>query len=634
MALKKYCTFLLFLTFSFILLAQTPQIDSSPTPPDSLPGKILHLAEPEYPDFLAEKKTKGTVLFFITVQPDSSFEILNIEGPKILESYANEALYQSKFQPAFVKNIPVKTNMQISFSFPPANYKEKLKKMKEIDPDSLKKQIIQSIQDQNNKEKDEFTLLPNYSFDYHIKGLLSDQPFVIKQGFLDRNYEIENSLVYQNYMPLYQITKQNQVLSLQLPDYNLRPLLTYSHMGIGAQELKFANLTVQKAHLLNIENLDFYTGYFAQDGFSLQTQEKSANSILSLKYQMDDLFFKTEFMGLNQDFTTNRMKLISFPTSDYDIVSQQLNEICFTTGFKIFNISYLNKSNSYSSLTDHHYEMKENSFSAGINTRLFNQKISYQAQLMQEKAVNDTMKVDENGIWHLLNLETQYKKLRLTHHSFIKNINDLYHQSTMSIDLLNHLSLIGSYQGYERPKSYYILKEDQYFVSKTMFGLSTSYPLLDMDLMIGTGDKHQEIFINQTVIRKSEDLNLMSALIKSSFSYKDYILTVILLNEYNSSEILYNCAKLNGKYDFNLVRPLKHDNKIFAGLTAYYHSSVYFLNGLKDGNTVVDTYLGCNITKLFEFRVDFKNILNTEKYYESSLNPYYIGASVKWNFIN
>lgn len=87
----------------------------------------------------------------------------------------------------------------------------------------------------------------------------------------------------------------------------------------------------------------------------------------------------------------------------------------------------------------------------------------------------------------------------------------------------------------------------------------------------------------------------------------------------------------------SIVWNLNHDNQLEAGVNVYGHSEYYLANANNpatiDASTIVDAWGAVRISKLFDFNVQFKNLLTTSLYGLYPI-PLSIHAGLRWYFIN
>ncbi len=639
MAIKKRTLIFLFLVLSIVFLFSQENLITEEIVPDentindSLKAQILYLEEAEYPALYAIQKLEGSVGFKVKIFPDSTFEIAEvIEKNDDFESYARKALRNSKFQPAYVKGIPVESFLDVYIHFPSENYKKK--KTITFDPILLKKNILQYVEDQNIARKNSFFIAPNYTIINHLKGEINRTPIIIKNGFLTINEPMNNSLLYQNYIPLYHIEKDNDLFYLNTPLYRERPLLTYTDMGIGSQEIKYANIKFDKDRLLEIDSLNFHAGFFAQDGYSLSIQEKSSNSCLNVNWQNKDYAINLDFLGLNQQFSSERINLVSFPSSQNDVISEHQNQVSLLASSRFIKIGLSNSLHSFSSMSDNHYENNENKYLTGTRLKFYNNDLDYSIQFHQSNIKIDSLKKELNNTYHLLDHSFNICNLTLKNNIIYKNLSDLYTNNKLSFAINERISLISEYQRQKKEPLIFGIKNDIYSSSSFKAGFITNYSILKSEFTAGVENDIQTFDLNNNQLHKYEKLIVVNIQTETSYSYQDYVFNIYFMNEFNNSEVLNYKAKYVGKSQIKITKNLLYDNAICAGLDFYYQSSVIAPPQILSSAVVLDTFLGVQITKLFEFKLDFKNMLNTKKYFNDELNPYYIGASIKWNFIN
>lgn len=86
----------------------------------------------------------------------------------------------------------------------------------------------------------------------------------------------------------------------------------------------------------------------------------------------------------------------------------------------------------------------------------------------------------------------------------------------------------------------------------------------------------------------------------------------------------------------NLSRLLGHDNALFAGFSLLGHS--FYLNpdsvaSSVDASLIMDTWIGVQISKRFEFQISYKNLFDSGIYGANPL-PGSLQASLRWFFLN
>ncbi len=517
--------------------------------------------------------------------------------------------------------------------------------------------LFERVEKYKSESRDSFRSDPNkrlfWSIQGHLFGLSTDNYFIRKDNFTELNSLSPNYLKLQHYNRFYRETLSGDFYHLDKEYYDLPVTAIEVVASTGDYDLGTGYVALKKNKFFDRYNLDFRMNFVKAD------------------------FYNGSELASN---TTGNL-IIPFKNSYLDIA---FNSVSFEGPY--YRLSPAFRLNSTI------FEENSQSFSAFYNSNLLKFGLKYSAENYQ-RITPRTLKREYFQIllnkdfnarnWHgeinyeyFFHQEDFYSQELNSLSSDLDQVLDLYLSSDYDhLNLSNRIVLTYPYQLLTNSELSYTLTENWKFGVFSHFRQTLKKENLFPDFTSDTDDNpiSTPFYLNEknntglNLHFSSSHINLEAAisnanieteLLNSPFA-KDYQ----AIKTHFAGDIFYSLGKYAFKlsslmrfyqdydnYDIHYLpkamltnsleisRDVNHNNFIKTGLAHHYFDAYLAWENsaevLYPQSSLLDIYLGFQITKLFEINAYWKNILDNQIITGHRTIPQSITVLISWNFLN
>ncbi len=533
---------------------------------------------------------------------------------------------------------------------------DNLENQKDIIDYEAYKDLFNKIDSYKTNSREDFQFdSPNaniYSAQDHYFASESNNFIVRKNGFTELSNTQASYMKLQHYNRFYKQTHSAGIYSLEKEYYQLPVTILEAVSGLGDYDLGTAYFAIKKNHFRNKYNLDARMNFLKANLY--YGEELASNSSVNLLAPLyEDIKLEVAYNSVSYEGPFTKL-LPAFRISEaiFEENSQSFSGLVKSKYFD-FGIKY--SSEEYRKIMPEILKQNTSQFILGkeYSSEDFRLKTSYEFFLKDENFYSQELNSLSSDINHLLYAELDYRK------------------STFFTE--NRLLLSEPYQVNSSSKLGYSFNDDIRLYLQTDFSKSrkktnlfpdnpewtaliTDHTYLNENSYLALGSSyHDSTFYLQGNIGLAdiefENISLDS---REEYSALKSELEASIKHKYNKYSINYN-TKLKGYYELDgydmmltpalimtnsldIARDVGYNNYVKAGLSHHYGASYYgfednFLVSYQD-TSLLDAYIGFQITRLFELRTSFKNILNRDIIYGYKNIPQSVIVTVSWNFIN
>ena len=594
-----------------------------------------------YPDTLAVKGIKGTVIMSIKVMPDSTIgSILIVRSAGILDSLAIKAVKSWTYVPAIENGKAIISYIDVKLKYPPeSTIDPKAKKLIA----TYKTQIDSLIKQEETKQSHIITDPIFYPESFHLLN-----PLTKKQWYqFNQMYYISQNpyqLYLQNLLPFTENDNQDNIPRFTTINYDLPVTLAKASLGTGSYSHNFAFFRIGKSDIIGIDHLSGSFSYLGDEGFYYTNNEKKANFQTKLTYHVDvDKELSFHYFSAKQDIPSYKVPSLLFTNSEslvnstYSIVQMSEESPYFNTSFAVSH-EYVSSDITGNSLQEDLIQImlqKE----LLINTIPYN--ISYQIEQSKEQ-IETTATQKKQSTNHWINIDWQ------------KQYNHLYLQQKVSSRLQSQDNLVRVQQkiGYHimnyQPYLWIdVVSNDlkphlfRYAYSNSerkelMTGIQYIDSIYHIDIQTGWKEIHQYQYNGSRynlMECRTPAMNVLGTIhtTLSNFFLSNELRTNLVSNHGTSWYLpsIHLCNTVSAEY------PLSYGNSVSASLECVYWSPFTTPSNLSvNQNSALNAAITLRLTHQFDISIELRNLTNRMYVYDNPMSGTYIASYLNWYFIN
>lgn len=496
-----------------------------------------------------------------------------------------------------------------------------------------------------------------WSIQGHLFGLVSDNYHIRRDNFTELNSLYPSYLKLQNYNRFYQESQADYFIELTKDYYNLPVTAIEVVASTGDYDLATGYFALKKNEFLDRFNLDFRMNFVKGDFFygSELASNTSANLIIpysnsSLDIAFNSIAYEGPYHRLSPAFM---LKTAIFEDNSQSLSALYKNDI-INFGLKYF-------SETYKGITDN--TLEQNKLQILMNKDLrsdhWQANFNYEAFFGKTDFYNQEINALSSDIDHLLDLSLKsfYDKINLDNRLLLTYPYQLLTKSEINYKLQENISLnaftdfkeslqkkdlikgyspgIDSDTGQELSMPIYYLNE------KNNSGLSLKYTSKSLNLALALGNSIIETKLLNTLYKQDFQAFKTEFQGKINRTYGKYAFKISskmrFYQVYDNKNIHY-LPKANLTNSFEIARDVNHNNYIKVGASYHFFDAYLAFDDTKEllhpETSLLDLYLGFQISKLFEINLYWKNILDEQVIAGYRTIPQSITVLMSWNFLN
>lgn len=494
-----------------------------------------------------------------------------------------------------------------------------------------------------------------WSIQGHLFGLSSDNYYLKRGCFTELNSLYPTFQKLQNYNRFYQESNSNDFYTLEKKYYQLPVTAIEVVAGMGDYDLGSGYVALKKNYFLNRYNLDFRMNFLKADLF--HGSELASNSSGNLIIPFENSNLNIAFNSISYDGPFNklspafRLSELMFAENSSAIAATYHNEYV-DVGLKFTGETY--RHITPKSLERTYWQLL---LAKQVNLGYWQSEISYEFFYHDEDFYSQELNSFSSDIDHLLNLQfsSDYERFNLSTKLVTTLPYQLLTNSEATYNLTNNFKL-GVFTNFRQT-----LKKDNLFTNYTPTPSDPASALLNplylneknstgllfnftnsnliLNLTVGNAEIETEV-LNSTF---KEEYQAFKAQIGGDYTYSfnSYKLNAHSLmriyQEYDKHNILYT-PKFNMTNSIELIRDMKHNNLVTLGIAHHFFDSYLAYDDnqkvLYPECSLLDFYAGAQITKQFEIRGYWKNILDNQIIAGHRSIPQSLMVLISWSFLN
>ncbi len=451
------------------------------------------------------------------------------------------------------------------------------------------------------------------------------------------SFIIDNYIFTNNVLPSHEL--ESKLINYGIIDDNVfnkvyypyNVTLTRAYAGLGEYDNNFAHVSLRKNHAISIENLHLRTDFKASDRLYKNFNHKSSEGYFQLDYYLNNFVFNAGIILSNRDLLSGDYYLHNLFSTDSDRINDRWELYKYGLGWKYFLFSFVTNEQYIKAYNlDNHFKSENKSLILSYDNLLTNHNIKINLQKDYIKNSNSD-KFNQNNIsfQHF----NQFSKLRLQgEYIGVDNLNKISLNLKTSYTLNSNLDFISNlayHDNLDRYIDYRVYNLQQHLLST---GLSIRHNKTDLSLLLG----QKRVIQNNYIEEIKQDMFTCNLVFNTSIPVKQLKLNIS--NVYNYDRVRENfilIPEFTNISDISLMLPLEHDNRISLGsrinLIADMIDEAY---RVRQTNPLIDSYLNIGISKLFEFEVQFNNMIRNTFFGDKTLHDFNFSTKIVWYFIN
>lgn len=492
-----------------------------------------------------------------------------------------------------------------------------------------------------------------WSIQGHLFGLSSDNYFLKRDNFTDLPSLYPTSLKLQNYNRFYTESVNGDFYNLT-KEYYLLPVTAIEVVAsTGDYDLATGFVAVKKNKFLNRYNLDFRMNFVKGDLYS--GSELASNSSANLLIPFKNSQLNIGFNSISYEGPYYRLSpAFRLNTTIFEETSQALSLFYdnnyLNVGLKFAQENY--KRITPSSLNREYWQIL---LTKDFSLEQWQGKVTYEYFIHEEDFYNQELNSLSSDIDQLLSLDfsSDYDRLNLTNNLVVTYPYQLLSNSTLGYKLTNHWQ-VGAFTNFRKtlkkeklftdysPNSVDSIVDSPFYLNeKNNTGLKLDYSLNNLNLALEVGNATIEAKLFNSNF--DQDYQALKTQFSGNFShtYGKYQLNLNSLmrfyQELDGYDLHYT-PKANFTNSLEISHDMNYDNFIKAGIAHHYFDAyLAFQNKdevLDPAASLLDLYLGFQITKQFEINGYWKNILDNQVIAGQRTIPQSITVLISWNFLN
>ncbi len=625
---------------------------------DVTPPEIIYRAPLYYPQELQDDSIMGTVILDVTVLPDSTIGYIEVtESVPELDSLAIVNVQQWEFEPAYRKEEPVIGVLTVEVDFFPDLPEEEiaLPDTVTVDLDELHDKIDRIILKQQEPVKHTLGKMsqPFYSENYHLISWQYNNPYIQRDEFsVLPSYVLPHHL-FQNYYPFYESSLTEHHWTFRSREYHLPVTFIEAYAGLGYLNMDYAHIDLAKNNALNIDDLQFRSTMFFQDGYWMGDYEKSSNFALQALYSSGRQSIRWNTLFLNQEIPP-----VKFRDQHEYLINVHYDED-LTEHSLYWENDYLNAGIRYEFSKFGRAEEDEQP------ERIYYQFLLNRAFRWRQHRVElnwEYFEVEETPYFSRPFITDKYNDIKRISYEYDGTELQLQSDIFSGMDFKYHAHSRVGYRfnesitgniGFLDSSS----RDGQHFVVRTV-NKRDLYTNLQLDssvgrINVGLGQREYVQYgdtyhyygefqpfedDNDTTRRIEPQVELTSPYMVSDYQVQlkwgvmDWLFTGSVHGNLRSD--LDYFPRWYGNANLECRYKLLHNNAITAGLIYRYTSDFYTPYEKITATNTLDGYLRISITKLFDIQADAKNLLEAEHVYGYPVAGIHVNAGIRWFFFN
>lgn len=518
------------------------------------------------------------------------------------------------------------------------------------------KDLFSKVEQYKSEHREEYIADSNkllfWSVQGHLFGLSADNYYLKRDKFTELNSLYPTFQKLQNYNRFYQESNSNDFYFLNKKYYQLPVTAIEVVAGMGDYDLGSGYVALKKNYFLNRYNLDFRMNFLKGNLYSGNelASNSSANLVIpfkesNLNIAFNSISYEGPFNKLSPGF---RLSSLIWEENSNSVAAIYNNEYVDVglrfTGEKYKNITPQTLSREYWQLL----------LAKEVNTDHWHSNISYEFFYHDEDFYSQELNSLSSDIDHLLNLQfnSDYEKFNLSANLVTTLPYQLLSNSEVSYNINTKFKL-GVFTNFRKtlhkanlftdyiPTADAPLPSSLYLNEKNNTGLTLSFTDHNLNLNIALGSA--EIETEALNASLHEEYQAFKAQLSGDYTYifNTYKLNlqslVRIYQEYDKYNILYT-PKFNLTNSIELIKDIKHNNLLRFGISHHFFDS--YLGYEKSDKvfypecSLLDIYVGAQITQQFEIRGYWKNILDYQVIAGERFVPQSMIVLISWNFLN
>ncbi len=521
--------------------------------------------------------------------------------------------------------------------------------------------LFEKVEDYKSASRDNFNADRNkglfWSLQGHLFGLNSDNYFIKKDHFSELPSLYPTFVKMQNYNRLYTDSNSGSFYNLDKEYYQLPVTAIEVVAGTGDYDLGAGFFALKKNKFLDKYNLDFRMNFLKGDMFSGSelASNVSTNLIIPLKNSSVDIAYNSisyegPYYRLSPAFKLN--------TTIFEEKSRAIS-LYYANNYLDLGLKYSSETYKRITPTSLNREYFQLLFAKNFTLDNWQGKASYEYYFHKEDFYSQEFNSLSSDIDQLVSLDfnSDYDRLNLSNKLVITYPYQLLSNTNLYYDLTNQWRL-GAFTNFRKTLKKDNLYTDYEFSSdsdseesliqapfylneKNNTGIKLNYSKNNLNLALEVANATIESELLDSTITENYQAIKTQLSANYSLAYGKYSFKLASLMKFyqdlDNNDIYYT-PQANLTNSVEIIRDMDHDNYIKAGI-AYHFFDAYL--GLEDKSNVIynetsllDLYLGFQITKQFEINAYWKNILDNQYIAGERTIPQSITVLISWNFLN
>lgn len=492
-----------------------------------------------------------------------------------------------------------------------------------------------------------------WSIQGHLFGLSSDNYFIKRDSFTEIPSLYPTSLKLQNYNRFYTENVSGDYYTLTKEHYLLPVTAIEVVASTGDYDLGTGYFTLKKNKFLDKYNLDFRMNFVKGDFY--YGSELASNSSSSLIIPLKKSQLNISFNSVSYEGPFHRLSpAFQLNTTIFEETSQAMS-ILWDNSILDFGLKYSKETFKRITPTTLEREYFQVLLNREFSLPQWQGKISYEYFLHNEDFYNQEFNSLSSDIDQLLDFElaSDYDKFNLSNRLVVTYPYQLLTNSAITYNLTNSwqvgaftnnrktLKKDNLFTDYVYSSDTAIAESPLYLNEKNYTGFDLGYANSDLNLAakVGYASIESQLFDSEF----NHDYIAFKSQVSGNYSHTfgKYQLNLATLMKFYietlGRDIPYN-PKASMTNSLDLSRDIDHDNYIKAGVAHHYFDAYIAFEDKEEvpypEASLLDLYLGFQITKQFEVYAYWKNILDYQVITGHETMPQSITVLISWNFLN
>jgi len=492
-----------------------------------------------------------------------------------------------------------------------------------------------------------------WSLQGHIFGLPSDNYLIKRGNFTELASIYPTSLKLQNYNRFYSEALSGDYYTLSKELYQLPVTAIEVVASTGDYDLATGYFALKKNKFLDKYNIDFRMNFVKGDLYYGNELASNSSSTLiipltnsQLNISLNSISYEGPYYRLSPAFQLNQ--------TIFEETSQAIS--------LLYNTSYLDLGLKYS--TDSYKKITPNTLNRQyfqlllakeLAVKHWSGKISYEYFIHNEDFYSQELNSLSSDIDQIVDFEvaSDYDKFNLSNRLVLTYPYQLLSNSAVTYNFFSHWQL-GLFTNnrrnlkkdnllteYNYDSDTAIAKAPFYLNEKNYTGLDFGFASSDLNLAakVGYASIKSQLFEYES----NNNYIALKSQVSGNYSHTfgKYRLNLASQMKYYIELLgldIHYTPVASSTSSLELSRDMNHDNFIKAGVSYLYIDSFLALENASSlayqETSLLDVYLGFQITKQFEIKGYWKNILNNESIAGYQTIPQSITVLISWNFLN